>query len=270
MITQSAAEPALSTSDWPRKFDVLGIQVSGTTYNEALDAIVRAARRQEPAIVSLTAVHAVVTAAGDPGLKEKMNRFAIVAPDGQPVRWALNRLYGLGLTDRVYGPEMTLRICQRAAAEGLSIYLYGGTPEVLKSLSDNLLRMFPGLVIGGQEAPPFRALTAEEDQAVIDRVNDSGAAIMFIGLGCPKQDHFAADHAQSIRAIQVCVGAAFDFHAGVKKMAPPWMQKRGLEWLYRLCQEPKRLWRRYLETNSVFVAKFTRQWLGSMFSRKKS
>jgi N-acetylglucosaminyldiphosphoundecaprenol N-acetyl-beta-D-mannosaminyltransferase len=122
--------------------------------------------------------------------------------------------------------------------------------------------MFPGLIIVGAEAPPFRALTPEEDEQMVERINASGAGLLFIGLGCPKQDHFAADHAGRIQAVQLCVGAAFDFHAGNKRTAPAWMQRRGLEWMFRLCQEPRRLWKRYLVTNTLFLYKLCRQWLG--------
>src|SRR5439155_7887040 len=142
-----------------------------------------------------------------------------------------------------------------AAEVGIPIYLYGGTPLVAEKLRANLLGLFPALQIAGWEAPPFRTLRQEEDRDVVERIRQSGAGLVFIGLGCPKQDLFAYDHRQSLNAIQVCVGAAFDFHAGVKKMAPPWMQRRGLEWLYRVCQEPGRLWRRYLITNSIFLMK---------------
>lgn len=143
-----------------------------------------------------------------------------------------------------------------AAYDAIPIYLYGSSPEVIELLQQKLSARFPALPIAGAESPPFRALTPEEDDAVVRRINDSGAGIVFIGLGCPKQDHFAADHADRIRAVQVCVGAAFDFHAGAKPMAPRWMQRHGLEWLYRLSREPRRLWRRYLETNLIFVAKW--------------
>ncbi len=254
---------------WPRKYDLFGVKVSGTTYDEALAALFSAVEHREPAIVSLTAVHAVVTASCDPDLRDKMNRFAIIGPDGQPVRWALNWLYGPGLRDRVYGPEMMLRICRRAAEAGLPIYLYGGSAETVAALESNLKQRFPGLIVAGAESPPFRPLTPEQDRAAVERINGSGAAIVFIGLGHPKQDLFAAAHADSIGAVQVCVGAAFDFHAGAKKSAPPWMQKRGLEWLFRLCQEPRRLWRRYLETNSIFVLKFLRQYVASCFRRRR-
>src|SRR5204863_3570670 len=150
---------------------------------------------------------------------------------------------------------LMLRLCRAAAAAGVSIYLYGGNPAVAEKLRANLLAACPGLEIAGYEAPPFRALTPDEDEAVVERINASGAGLVFIGLGCPKQDHFAFEHRDRLRAVQLCVGAAFDFHAGVKKMAPAWMQRRGLEWLFRLGQEPGRLWRRYLVTNSRFVAK---------------
>lgn len=247
---------------WPPRHNVFGVQVSATSYDEAIDCILSAAERREPAAVSLHAAHAVVTASDDLALREKVNRFQMVAPDGQPVRWALNWLYRAGLKDRVYGPELTLRLCQAAARRGVAIYLYGSSPEVIERLSNNLVRRYPGLIIAGAEAPPFRALSVEEDEAMVQRINASGAGLVFIGLGCPKQDHFAADHMDRIQAVQVCVGAAFDFHAGNKRTAPAWMQRRGLEWLFRLMQEPRRLWKRYLVTNTLFVCKFGRQWLG--------
>jgi len=154
---------------------------------------------------------------------------------------------------------LTLRLCERAAAEGVSIYLYGGSPDVVEKLQSRLKQDIPGLQIAGYESPPFRELTTDEDAEMVERVNASGAGLMFIGLGCPKQDLFAYEHRDKVQAVQVCVGAAFDFHAGVKPMAPDWMQRYGLEWLYRLFQEPRRLWRRYLVTNTIFVFKLGTQ-----------
>jgi exopolysaccharide biosynthesis WecB/TagA/CpsF family protein len=259
--TADQAAPLVETSavSWPPKFNLFGVQVSATTYAGVVDAVIAAVRWRIPSIVSLHAAHAVVTASDDPKLNERVNDFQIVAPDGQPVRWALNWLHRTGLRDRVYGPELTLRLCQRAAEEGVAIYLYGSSPEVIEALCDRLPKKYPGLIIAGAESPPFRALSEEEDAEMVHRINDSGAGIVFIGLGCPKQDHFAYEHRQSIEGVQVCVGAAFDFHAGNKKVAPPWMQKRGLEWLFRLSQEPGRLWQRYLVTNTLFVLKFCGQ-----------
>lgn len=256
------ATATLPTVCWPPRHNVFGVQVSATNYDQAVNCILAAAERREPAAVSLHAAHAIVTASDDAALRAKVNRFQMIAPDGQPVRWALNCLYRAGLKDRVYGPELTLRLCQAAAQRGVSIYLYGSSPEVIDRLSSNLVQRYPGLTVAGAEAPPFRALTPEEDDAMVERINSSGAGLVFIGLGCPKQDHFAADHMDRIQAVQVCVGAAFDFHAGNKRTAPAWMQRRGLEWLFRLLQEPRRLWKRYLVTNTLFLCKFGRQWLG--------
>lgn len=258
--------PALNTTDrpdpatiaWPRKVDVLGVGVSVTDYRAATEVIIDAAVSRTPAVVACQAVHAVVTAAADEDLLRKVNSFELVTPDGQPVRWSMNLLHKTGLKERVYGPELMLRVCQAAAEAGVSIYLYGGSDVVCSTLQRDLPRRFPGLVIAGAESPPFRPLTDAESAAMIDRINQSGAGIVFIGLGCPKQDHFGYEHRNQLQAVQMLVGAAFDFHAGAKKMAPRWMQQRGLEWLYRLLQEPRRLWRRYLVTNSLFVAGLVR------------
>lgn len=245
--------------NWPIKKDLFGVQISPTSYEEAMGPIMQAARERRSALVTFLPVHGVVTAARDGDYRTKINAFDIVAPDGQPVRWALNRFHKAELHDRVYGPEMMMRLCRRAAESGVSIYLYGSTPRTLEKLSVNLQERVPGLKIVGLESPPFRALSEEEIQQTIRRINDSGAGLVFIGLGCPKQDQFAFAHRDAIRAVQLCVGAAFDFHAGTKKMAPAWMQKRGLEWLFRLTQEPGRLWRRYIETNTLFLALVARR-----------
>jgi exopolysaccharide biosynthesis WecB/TagA/CpsF family protein len=247
-----AAAPDLK---WPQKYDLFGVRVSATSYDEAVDSLAAAARQGIPAVASLHAVHALITASDDRELREMVNTFELIGPDGQPVRWALNLLHKTRLRQRVYGPELMLRLCQRAADEGLPIFLYGGTPEVLEALSANLTTRYPGLEIADQYAPPFRALTADEKNEVIQRMRDSGARLIFIGLGAPKQDYLAHELRQHINAVFLCVGAAFDFHAGVKAMAPAWMQRRGLEWLFRLWQEPRRLWKRYFVTNSLFLWK---------------
>ncbi len=267
-------EPSLQNDEhtevaWPRKVDLFGIGMTPTTYDQATAVILAAASRRASAVVACQAVHAVMTACGDAELKRRVNEFQMLTPDGQPVRWAMNLLHRTGLRERVYGPELTLRLCRAAAEQGVAIYLYGGSPEVLEKLQQNLLRDCPGLRFAGAESPPFRPLSPDEDRAVIERINASGAGLVFIGLGCPKQDHFAYEHRHTIHAVQLCVGAAFDFHAGAKPMAPEWMQRRGLEWLFRLYQEPRRLWRRYLTTNSLFVAKLAGAWFRQI-ARKKA
>ena len=246
---------------WPPKHDVLGVHISATAYEPAVDALMAAAHAGDSALATFLPVHGVVTAATDPDYRKRLNEFDLVGPDGQPVRWALNLLHKTNLTDRVYGPELMLRLCRRAAAEGVSIYLYGSTPEVLDKLSIGLMQKAPGLVIAGSESPPFRKLSPAEIDAACDRINASGAKLVFIGLGCPRQDIFAHEHKSKIHAVQLCVGAAFDFHAGNKKTAPKWMQDRGLEWAFRLYQEPGRLWKRYFVTNSLFLLFMTRRLL---------
>jgi len=255
------APPAAGHHLWPKPLNLFGVPVTPTTYAEATKTILRAAEQRGGGVVSCHAVHAIVTASRDPALRDMVGRFDMITPDGQPVRWALNLLYGAGLRDRVYGPALMDKLCQQAAAQGVAIYLYGGSPEVAQQLPQRLQAKHPGLQIAGSESPPFRPLNPEEDQQVVDRINNSGAGLVFIGLGCPKQDMFAFEHRDRIHAVQICVGAAFDFHAGAKKSAPGWMQRRGLEWLFRLWEEPQRLWKRYLVTNSLFVWMLAGAWL---------
>lgn len=256
MITKSYAEtPLPDPSDWPRKVDLFGVKVSVTSYEQAMEAVFCAVKDNRSGIVSAQAVHAIISASQDPAHLERVNTFDVVAPDGQPVRWAMNLLHGTELSQRVYGPELMRRLCQQAATRKVSIYLYGGSDTTIQELQVRLLESFPDLKIAGAESPPYRELTEQEDQAVVQRIKQSGAGILFIGLGCPKQDVFAFNHRNSIDAVQVSVGAAFDFLAGSKEMAPLWMQRRGLEWVFRLYKEPQRLWRRYLVTNSIYCQK---------------
>lgn len=250
------AAPALKTIHWPQKHDVFGVQITAADHDAVCDAIMVAACERTSAAVSAFAVHALIEAATSRELAEKVNRFAAITPDGQPVRWALRWLHGSGLPSTVQGYELMQRLCERAAASGVSIYLYGSSEATLAALKSNLKQSYPGLIVAGIESPPFRPLTPEEDAAMVERVNASGAGLVFIGLGCPKQDHFAADHLDRIRGVQLCVGAAFDFLAGSKPMAPIWMQKTGTAWSYRLAQEPHRLWKRYLVTNTIFLRRF--------------
>jgi N-acetylglucosaminyldiphosphoundecaprenol N-acetyl-beta-D-mannosaminyltransferase len=244
---------------WPPKYNLFGVQVSGPTCEEARDAVMSAARLRKPAIVSAFAVHSLIEACASKALGNGVNQFSIVLPDGQPLRWALNWLHGLQLKSTVQGYELMLSLCRQAADEGVSIYLYGSTPQTLAALESRLQAEFPNLIITGAESPPFRPLSPEEDAAMVERINQSGAGLVFLGLGCPKQDWFAAEHMDRIQAIQLCVGAAFDFLAGNKSLAPAWMQRFGLQWVYRLYHEPRRLWKRYLVTNTIFLQKLTCQ-----------
>jgi exopolysaccharide biosynthesis WecB/TagA/CpsF family protein len=255
------------TSVWPEKRDLFGVRVSPTSYEQATEAIMTAAREQRGGVATFLAVHGIVSAATNETYRQSVNRSQIVAPDGQPVRWALNYFHDANLQDRVYGPEMMRRVCQRCAEEGLSIYLCGSTGPVLAMLASRLREMFPDLKVAGVYSPPFRPMTPAENDELCAAINQSGAAVVFVGLGVPRQEAFADANRDKIRAVQLCVGAAFDFHAGNKKTAPAFMQRHGLEWLYRLSQEPGRLWKRYLVTNSIFVGLVVRDAIAQSFRR---
>lgn len=244
---------------WPSRHEVFGVKISAATYEQAQAAVMSAAKRRASATVTHMSGHGFTMAARDSSFREVINSFDIIAPDGQPVRWLVNRFHGAGLPDRCYGPELMIRLCRAAAREGVSIYLYGSSEEVLAQLSRNLRRQCDGLIIAGFESPPFRALSEQEELEAIERMNESGAGLIFLGLGCPRQDVFAAKHRGRLRGVLLCVGAAFDFHAGNKKMAPRWMQAHGLEWFFRLTQEPTRLWRRYLSIHATFAFLLTRR-----------
>lgn len=238
---------------WPRKYSLLGVGVSSTTYTEVVSVLIGAARRRLPALVDFAPVSVLVEAERDPVFRSKLNSFNLVCPDGQPVRWVLNYFYKAGLTDRVCGTTTMLRLCEAAARENIGVYLYGGTDVTLEALQANLRHMFAQLRISGAEAPPFRPLTPEEVHNAVARINASGAGFLFVGIGSPKQESFVWEQRLSIEPIQLCVGAAFDFIAGSKRRAPGWMQKAGLEWLHRVIKEPLRLGKRYLWGNSRFL-----------------
>jgi len=246
----------------PSKQNIFGVDVSVTQYEEALEFVACAAKARRPACISHIAVHGLVVGSQDAEFRSILNEFDIIAPDGQPVRLALNILYKTRLPDRCCGPEFMTRVCDWAAAEGIGVYLYGSHLHIVKALRKKLRIKFPQLHIVGWEPSVFRPLTEAEDDALVRRINESGANIVFIGLGCPLQEKFAYAHRGRIKAVQICVGAAFDFHSGSKKMAPAWMQRLSLEWFFRLSQEPRRLWRRYLFTNTVFLSKIFLQLCG--------
>lgn len=235
------------------KHNLLGIQIDAVDYEAAVDKIIRAAKDRQSFTVSALAVHGVMTGVLDPVQGYRLNQLDLVVPDGQPVRWALNLLYGAHLPDRVYGPTLTLKVCERAAQEGLPIYLYGSRSVVLEQLRNNLCDRFPDLRIVGMQPSRFRQLTADEKREVVDTINESGARIVLVGLGCPRQEVWVFEHRGLIHAPMLAVGAAFDFHAGVLAQAPARLQSLGLEWAYRLWREPRRLWRRYLFLNPLYV-----------------
>lgn len=242
------------------KREVLGVGVNVIDYDAATRRIMKAARAGEPFSVSALAVHGVMTGALDMTHRYRLNRLDLVLPDGQPVRWAMNLLYGEGLKARVYGPSLMLRLCQMANRQKVPIFLYGSRPEVMERLKANLLERFPGIRIAGTATSRFRTADDGENLAIIEEIRATGARLVFVGLGCPRQEVFAFENAEALSCPVVAVGAAFDFHAGTLQQAPAWMQNRGLEWFYRFVREPRRLWHRYAILNPMFCWKVARQW----------
>lgn len=241
------------------KRNVLGVRVDAVNYEAAVQKIIAAARQGKKLSVSALAVHGVMTGVLDETHRYRLNRLDLVCPDGQPVRWAVNLLYKLKLPDRVCGPVLMLKICERAAQEGLPIYLYGSRPEILEALSKNLCDRFPKLIIAGSQPSRFRQVSTQEKQQIVEQIRQSGAAMVFAGLGCPRQEVWVYEYSQDLAMPVMAVGAAFDFHAGRISQAPVFMQRWGLEWFYRLMQEPTRLWRRYVFLNPLYISLFILQ-----------
>ena len=248
------------------KKSVVGVMVDAVDYEAALARIMDAAHKRTPYIVSALAVHGVMTGVQDDAHKFRLNAFDLIVPDGQPVRWALNRLHRAGLADRVYGPELTLRTLERAAEENCSVYFYGSTAAVLDKLVTRVKHMYPKIQVAGFEPSRFRPLDAAEKFALAERINQSRAAIVFVGLGCPRQEVFAFEMKPLLPMPILAVGAAFPFIAEELPQAPAFMQRNGLEWLFRLSQEPRRLYRRYLLLNPYYLFLLAGQLAGIHFS----
>jgi len=220
---------------------------------EALAAMEQFIARRAAAYICVANVHTVMECQMDEYLRTINHQANLVVPDGMPLVWAA-RLFGCRLNERVYGPDLMLAFCEQAARKGYKNFFYGGTEATLAQLTENLASRFPHLKMVGTYAPPFRPLSPEEDETVVRLINEADPDVLWVGLGAPKQEKWMYEHRGKLTVpVIVGVGAAFNFHAGVVKQAPRWMQKRGLEWLYRLSQEPQRLWYRYLFYNPLFI-----------------
>ena len=244
------------------KRNVLGVYVDALDYDAAVGKVLAAAREPRPLTLTALAVHGVMTGVRDPAHNARLNAIEVVTPDGQPVRWALNLLYGTHLPDWVSGPELMLRVLRRMADERLPVYLYGATAGTLNRLGAALVRRLPGLRIAGMEPSKFRAAEPDEDTAIAGRIDRSGARLVLVGLGCPRQEVFIHAMGPLVRAPMMAVGAAFDYHAGLLRPAPRWMRRHGLAWLWRLAVEPRRLWRRYLVVNVEYLGRLGAQRAG--------
>lgn len=239
---------------------VLDARIDVRSFDGALGQLMEWGRARESRYVAICNVHMVVTASRDPAYREVVNGADMATPDGAPVAWMLRR-QGFAGQPRISGTELVRALCERCATEGLPVFFYGSTEPTLAVLSKRLQAEFPELIIAGMESPPFRTLSADEDAAAVERMNVSYAGVVFVGLGCPKQERWMAEHRGRVNAVMIGVGAAFDFLAGTVRRAPLWMQNAGLEWLHRLAMEPRRLWKRYLVTNTLFLIGASRQLL---------
>ncbi|MBA4166613.1 MAG: WecB/TagA/CpsF family glycosyltransferase [Chitinophagaceae bacterium] len=239
-----------------KKLQLFTANYSVTDYIRASETIISKARINKSFGMSALAVHGLIETVRNKEFRDQVNSLNMVVPDGQPIRWALNSFYKAGLEDRVTGPILTKYVLARASEENLGVYLYGSTPETLAKFQAFININYPGVKISGIHPDRFREATPEEDLADIQKINESGANIVLVGRGCPRQEKWVASHLGKINAAMMAVGAAFDFHAGNISQAPMWMQQAGLEWSFRLIQEPGKLWKRYFTTNPHFIILF--------------
>jgi N-acetylglucosaminyldiphosphoundecaprenol N-acetyl-beta-D-mannosaminyltransferase len=246
----------------PARQDVLGTRISATSYAEVADTcaawIEQKAEASDPSTVPshyicVTSVHGVMEARKDPSIRAILNDADIATPDGTPLVWAL-RSFGRAEQQRVYGPNLMLTLCEQAARKGHRVFLYGGRLDTLEILQQNLMRRFPQLILAGSYSPPFRPLTDAEEADVQSMIREANPDLIFVGISTPKQERWMSSHRDTFPGVvMIGVGAAFDFHAGRVRQAPPWMQRNGLEWLFRLTCEPARLWKRYVLVTPWFL-----------------
>ncbi len=240
---------------------VIGSFIHALSWDETLNRITTWAKARESRYVCICNVHSVITATQDAGFKNVLRHADMATPDGMPIAWMLRKM-GFAKQERINGPDLMWKYCAQASRSGEAVYFYGSTFETLQLMSVKLRRAFPGLHIGGVYSPlRVEGEAGAEDEAIIAAINESGAGVVFIGLGCPKQEKWMATHRHRIRAVMIGVGAAFDYHAGTVQRAPVWMQRNGLEWSYRLFSDPRRLWKRYFVTNSLFIIRASLQLL---------
>lgn len=244
------------------RVNILGVGISPISMEIAVSWVDECIAAGDHKYVCVTGVHGVMECQKDESLRSIHNRAGLVTPDGMPIVW-LSRLRGYKQVERVYGPDLMLAISELSSLGGYRQFYYGGAEGIPERLSESLSSRFPGLEIVGTYSPPFRVLTEAEDAEVVEMINDSGADILWIGLSTPKQERWMAEHLGKIDApVMIGVGAAFDFLSGRKPQAPAWIRRMGLEWSFRLANEPRRLWRRYLINNPSFLIKVLLQGLG--------
>lgn len=252
-------------SNHSERVNILGVGVDPINLSCATDTLITWVEQKTPGYVCVTGVHGIIESQRDENLRRIHHSAAMVTPDGMPLVW-LSKLYGYRKVSRVYGPDLMLSICNKSVSLGFRHYFYGGGQGVPEKLGTKLVEKFPGIKIVGCFSPPYRPLTSDEDRAIIDRINKTSPDIIWVGISTPKQEQWMVEHVDQLKgAILIGVGAAFDFIAGTKRQAPRWMQSIGMEWFFRLLSEPRRLWKRYLINNPLFIILV----LGQAFHLKK-
>lgn len=238
------------------KKQLFSVSYSITDYDTASNVIIEKAKAHKSFGISALAVHGLIESVRHKSFRDTLENIDMIVPDGQPIKWALNSFYKVGLKERVAGPILTKHVLSKANENRLKVYLYGSKRSTLDKMQEYFNDQYPHLLICGMHADRFRDATSEEDEEDIRKINESGANLVLVGRGCPRQEKWVSAHIGKINAPMMAIGAAFDFLAGNIKHAPHWMQSSGLEWLYRLIQDPKKLWRRYLTTNMYFIYLF--------------
>jgi N-acetylglucosaminyldiphosphoundecaprenol N-acetyl-beta-D-mannosaminyltransferase len=247
---------------WHERVNILGVRVSALNMAQALSIIDEWIARRQRHYVCVSGVHGLMESQRDEGLRRIHNDAGLVTPDGMPLVW-LSRLHGRGHVERVYGPDLMLALCEHSLSKGYKHFFYGGGEGVPERLAHSLRRRFPGLRVAGGYSPPFRPLSGAEEEQIVEAIDEADPDVVWVGLSTPKQERWMAEHLGRLAApVLIGVGAAFDFHSGLKKQAPRWMQRSGLEWLFRLATEPRRLGRRYLVNNPLFVLLVLQQAFG--------
>lgn len=253
IVTESAAFQEYRGAEGAERIDILGVAVSAINMTDAVTTIERWIAQRMPHYVCIRDAHGIIASRNDSRLRDIHNEAGLVTPDGMPLVW-LSHWLGAKHVERVYGPDLMRVIIARSPSCGYRHFFFGGAPGVADRLAAGLVAAHPGLNVVGTFCPPFRPLTPEEDAEVVAQINAAAPDIVWVGLGSPKQEYWMASHIRLIDAsVLIGVGAAFDFLAGNKRQAPAWMQRNGLEWLFRLCTEPRRLWRRYLYVVPLFL-----------------
>jgi exopolysaccharide biosynthesis WecB/TagA/CpsF family protein len=250
------------------KYSIFGLNYCATDYENASDLIIEQAKIKNSFTVASLPVHGLIEAYWSEKFRKTANNIDFVVPDGFPIVWALNKMYKLGLKDRVNGIDLSLHILDKAGKNNLNVFLYGSYEDTVNKFAQFINQKYPGVVICGKHPDRFREATEDEDKRDIEMINNSEANLVLVGRGCPRQEYWVESHKKKINAVMIGIGGAFDIHSQKIKRAPKWMQEHSLEWLFRLLQEPKRLWKRYLFTNTAFVLLMLKYYLKKPFTKK--